>query len=41
MADQIIVLDRGEIIERGTHDDLVARGGRYAKLFTLQAQGYR
>jgi len=41
MADQIIVLDRGSIIERGTHEELVAKGGRYAKLFHLQAQGYR
>nr|MBA3451890.1 ABC transporter ATP-binding protein [Deltaproteobacteria bacterium] len=41
MADQIIVLDRGSIIERGSHDELVAKGGRYAKLFNLQAQGYR
>jgi ATP-binding cassette subfamily B protein len=41
MADQIIVLDRGAIIERGSHDELVARGGRYATLFNLQAQGYR
>ncbi|MGE0546631.1 MAG: ABC transporter ATP-binding protein [Kofleriaceae bacterium] len=41
MADQIIVLDRGSIIERGSHDSLVADGGRYAKLFNLQAQGYR
>jgi len=41
MADQIIVLDRGRIIERGTHEELVAQGGRYATLFNLQAQGYR
>ncbi|MEJ7597075.1 MAG: hypothetical protein WKG01_04125 [Kofleriaceae bacterium] len=41
MADQIIVLDRGRIIERGSHTDLVAQGGRYATLFNLQAQGYR
>ena len=41
MADQIIVLDRGRIIERGSHTELVAQGGRYATLFNLQAQGYR
>ncbi|TMQ18313.1 MAG: ABC transporter ATP-binding protein [Deltaproteobacteria bacterium] len=41
MADQIIVLDRGCVIERGSHDELVAQGGRYATLFNLQAQGYR
>jgi len=41
MADQIIVLDRGSVIERGSHDELVAHGGRYATLFNLQAQGYR
>jgi ABC-type multidrug transport system fused ATPase/permease subunit len=41
MADQIIVLDQGAVIERGSHDELVAQGGRYATLFNLQAQGYR
>jgi ATP-binding cassette subfamily B protein len=41
MADQIIVLDRGRVTERGSHDELVAQGGRYATLFNLQAQGYR
>jgi ABC-type multidrug transport system fused ATPase/permease subunit len=41
MADQIIVLDKGQIIERGSHDELVKAGGRYATLFNLQAAGYR
>ena len=36
-ADQILVMEDGEIIERGRHDDLVARGGRYAGLWLRQA----
>jgi ATP-binding cassette, subfamily B, bacterial len=36
-ADEIIVLDRGEIAERGTHDELLARGGRYAALVNRDA----
>ncbi|HEX4648136.1 MAG TPA: ABC transporter ATP-binding protein [Steroidobacteraceae bacterium] len=41
MADQIVVLDRGRIIERGSHEELMRLNGRYAQLFTLQARGYR
>ena len=35
-ADQIAVLDAGQIIERGTHAELIARGGQYAALHRLQ-----
>jgi ATP-binding cassette subfamily B protein len=41
MADRIVVLADGEIEAIGTHDALLAQGGRYAELFELQAAGYR
>jgi ATP-binding cassette subfamily B protein len=41
MADRILVLAGGVIEEHGTHQQLVALGGRYAELFELQAAGYR
>ena len=40
-AEQIIVIDQGQIIERGTHQALLASNGRYASLFRLQAKGYQ
>jgi ATP-binding cassette subfamily B protein len=41
MADTIYVLEHGRIVESGTHDQLVYRGGKYASLFETQAQYYR
>jgi ATP-binding cassette subfamily B protein len=41
MADRVIVLELGRVVEQGTHDELVAAHGRYARLFELQARGYR
>ena len=41
MADRIVVLNNGTVIEEGSHKELVAKGGLYAELFALQAEGYR
>ncbi len=41
MADLIVYLEDGHAVESGTHEVLMAHGGRYAELFTLQAAGYK
>ncbi len=41
MADRILVIENGQFVEVGSHEDLLGRGGRYAELFALQAAGYR
>ncbi len=41
MADTIVVLAAGEVVEQGTHEELLKAEGRYARLFSLQAAGYK
>jgi ATP-binding cassette subfamily B protein len=41
MADRIVVLKDGEVVEQGTHDTLATANGLYAELFSMQAAGYR
>jgi ABC-type multidrug transport system fused ATPase/permease subunit len=40
-ADEILVLSAGKVLEYGTHEELLAKNGRYAKLFNMQAAGYQ
>jgi len=41
MANKIVVIEAGEVVEQGTHEELLQAKGRYATLFSLQAAGYR
>jgi len=41
MADRILFLENGKLLELGTHDDLIRENGKYASLFNLQAKGYQ
>jgi ATP-binding cassette subfamily B protein len=41
MADRILVLDKGQLLEVGGHEELLNQNGRYAELFRLQAMGYQ
>ncbi len=41
MANRILVLDKGQIIEMGSHEELISKNGHYAELFLLQAKGYQ
>lgn len=40
MADRILFLENGQLLELGSHEELLAQNGKYAELFNLQAQGY-
>jgi ATP-binding cassette subfamily B protein len=41
LADRILVLDKGTVLEAGTHEELILKNSRYAELFRLQAKGYQ
>lgn len=41
MADKIVVIEAGEVVEQGTHEELLQAKRRYATLFSLQAAGYQ
>ena len=41
MADLIVVMDGARVVEVGTHEDLLARDGTYAELYSIQATAYR
>jgi len=41
MANRILVLEKGQLLEIGSHEELLKKGGRYAELFLLQAKGYQ
>jgi ABC-type multidrug transport system fused ATPase/permease subunit len=40
-ADRIVLLEHGRIAESGSHDELMALGGRYAEMFTIQAERFQ
>lgn len=41
MADRILVLEKGGLLEQGNHEELIHENGKYAELFYLQAKGYQ